>query len=647
MEETSIKPITAGDIKRRHPRYLTCPTDKAYASLANDISKVLEHDLLAFMEPKEARNSCISLALHFEDLHSGFHLFETFTRMYQKMFGCYLPFYPTKGADDPEAEVDGMRFMIWLCLQAEREERMLNPSNDGFRQMALKLLRLWHDKESTIPPNEELADYLYAEETQTDADEVKTVLVWLARYCPQGRWFTNPSDMEKLNDLKQFLHGADKDTMAYAADCYTLFDIPTWPLSVMPQHVYAEMIRIDMDDPEDELAEAIDQMQDKPFSIFEVVGSSERKLQLKDTEGNIFSVSPNDFFGDIRKLTRQNTHLAGSFICLDGVWRLNGPSLWMKPTKKEYENYVRKVKMLHRPENDNEKHSTTDYVNRHDGERLYFFRNLSQYESWFRTDFGIQKPDLSAFEEYKDYPLAVFLGDDGLIKLCLMPEVIKHPYNDYYNKQAAEEKDIWFVCDQSVCAPDMLLYLMEHRFLPEAMFNDMRGREHGRRLMQENLEFVARCMRRDIRSTTVFHKRDLTTTTVDTDDILDKYRTKHPYEKFVDMIGQEDVIVSRARKEWQVVRADSMVTVIRDVKRRQDFEMPTRDLYEAHLSLSSKEIQVSALVPFVGKDNAPAASALLYNIVGQGQDFNNFRKYVHDAMAHGGFEELRKRLSGK
>ena len=52
-------------------------------------------------------------------------------------------------------------------------------------------------------------------------------------------------------------------------------------------------------------------------------------------------------------------------------------------------------------------------------------------------------------------------------------------------------------------------------------------------------------------------------------------------------------------------------------------------------------------MPFVGKDNAPAASALLYNIVGQGQGFNNLRKMVNDAIAHGGFEELRRRLSGK
>jgi hypothetical protein len=75
--------------------------------------------------------------------------------------------------------------------------------------------------------------------------------------------------------------------------------------------------------------------------------------------------------------------------------------------------------------------------------------------------------------------------------------------------------------------------------------------------------------------------------------------------------------------------------------------MPTHDLYEAHLALSANEIQVAALVPFVGKDNAPAASALLYNIVGQGQAFNAFRRMVNDAVEHGGLEELTRRLFGK
>ena len=129
-------------------------------------------------------------------------------------------------------------------------------------------------------------------------------------------------------------------------------------------------------------------------------------------------------------------------------------------------------------------------------------------------------------------------------------------------------------------------------------------------------------------------------------DMLEKYRTKHPYEEFVDMIDRENIILSRVHKEWQGGRADNMTTIIRDVARQRDFKMPTRDLYEAHLSLSANEIQVAALVPFVGKDNASAASALLYNIVGQGQAINAFRREINNAIENGSLEELKRRLLG-
>lgn len=90
-KKLNISTITPGDIKRRHPRYLTCETDRQYAALANDIYSLM-HEELTFMEDREMRNASISLALYFEDVHSETHQFETFTRLYKRMFGLYLPF---------------------------------------------------------------------------------------------------------------------------------------------------------------------------------------------------------------------------------------------------------------------------------------------------------------------------------------------------------------------------------------------------------------------------------------------------------------------------------------------------------------------------------------------------------------------------
>ena len=117
---------------------------------------------------------------------------------------------------------------------------------------------------------------------------------------------------------------------------------------------------------------------------------------------------------------------------------------------------------------------------------------------------------------------------------------------------------------------------------------------------------------------------------------------KMSYEKFVDMIDAEEIVVSRSRKEWEVVMADNVSTVICDVEKDKDFEMPTRDLYEAYLALDKNDIQIATVAKYVGKQNAPAASALLYATVGQGQGFNNLRKVVNEAVEHGGLNELER-----
>ena len=116
--------------------------------------------------------------------------------------------------------------------------------------------------------------------------------------------------------------------------------------------------------------------------------------------------------------------------------------------------------------------------------------------------------------------------------------------------------------------------------------------------------------------------------------MADSVVSKLSYDAFVDAINEEDVVLSKARKEWRVVRVDNTKTIIRDVDKGINYEMRTRDLYETHLALEKEDIQISAVAPFVGKENASAASALLYNIVGKGQAFNNLRKNVNEMLKY-------------
>lgn len=625
--------ITAGDIKKRHPHYLTCETDKQYADLANDIREMM-YDELGFMDDVQIKHACISLALYFEDLHSGTHLFETFTKIYKEMFGRYVPFYSSEDANSPQAPLDAMKFMLWHSIAAERSGMMINPRNKGLANLAERLLNLWNERKDKIQPNEELADYLYSEETQESGNEVKMVLIWLSLYSLLGRWYSNPNPKNDEAGLGKLMAQADKETMEYANECHIVFEIQTWPLSLTPQRIYAEMIRIEMDDPNDEIAEAIEQMKVKPYEMFQIVGNDLMGLTLKDFLGETFWVDYSDFVGDARKMTKKHTHILASFIKLNNRWELNGPSLWMNPSKKHYQMYLDDLREHHSWMHDYVG-QYDKFIKKHHGERLYFFRNAKEYLKWMKDEMEIKDTEMLYELESRKEPMACFFENNGQTTCCMDAECIKHPDNPCYDKSYAEENSLAFIGKTSSCSPDMLLYMFEHNLLPDAMFNDIRGRKHGRQLMQENLEFVARCMRRDIKSDKVFHKRTASILDNKEADVpIERYNSKLSYDAFVDTINEENIVLSKARKEWQVVRVDNTKTIIRDVDKGINYEMQTRNLYEAHLALEKDDIQISTVAPFVGKENAPAASAMLYNIVGKGQAFNNLRKNVKEMLKY-------------
>lgn len=200
---------------------------------------------------------------------------------------------------------------------------------------------------------------------------------------------------------------------------------------------------------------------------------------------------------------------------------------------------------------------------------------------------------------------------------------MKSPDNPYYDKGKAEEGALTLCLMPEGSHPDLVLYLIEHDLVPDAMFNDINGKDHGRLLLQDNLDFMVRCMRRDIESDKAVRRRYETSLT--DDNANDDFR-KVNFDTFVGILSKEKTVRSKANKAWRLISCDKTTTVIRDVDRRRDFTMPTINLYTAYIGIDKDDIQVSTVSQYVGSTNAPAASALLYNTVGKGVQWNEMRK---------------------
>jgi hypothetical protein len=75
-------------------------------------------------------------------------------------------------------------------------------------------------------------------------------------------------------------------------------------------------------------------------------------------------------------------------------------------------------------------------------------------------------------------------------------ECICDAKNPYYDKKEAAEKALALVVQAQVPG-EMLHHLIANNMIPDACLKSTVTAEHGRQLLQQNIDFMARALRRD------------------------------------------------------------------------------------------------------------------------------------------------------
>lgn len=195
------------------------------------------------------------------------------------------------------------------------------------------------------------------------------------------------------------------------------------------------------------------------------------------------------------------------------------------------------------------------------------------------------------------------------------------------------------VVNEDICTPGLLEYALRNNLLPDATLSDMRGEEYGWQLMQENIDFMARCFRRDIRKQEVFcPRRDVPLPSND-EEPWEEEKGLLSLEDFLHKIRDTKEFVSTAHKHWKLVKATQSVVSVKD-DRRKVVEIDTDGLYEAYCSLESYEFVIDNIKEYVHRDQASAALAVLHTAFGHGAVFASLRKMFDRLSGIEGLSEL-------
>ena len=627
--------MVVGDIMRRHPRGMMFPTDAAYTELANALYEIIREKTPADFSRQEVIEISADVAAFCEDVVSDTHQFEAFASLYNKMFHHRLPFYNDSEYRDGFG-LSSLRFVIWHSIESQSLHRIVNPLNHGVEMIAQGILELLETKQEELPVNEGLAEFLYSEEVQTDPIGVKKVLMWLMYDSYLGRWEHHESDEDSLRQLLG--HKADARFIDYANRSLCSLQYRTWPLSLKPQTIYAEMIKIDMEDEEDELAVAIAQTAMAPAGMYHIMGCDDTALTVQDHHGKLYAVSLSSFDynpqSDIKRY--HHTDVIASFMSMDGkTWHVNGMCSFLSTDDKDFKTYSNGLIDVEKS-TEERKHQFDDFIKAKHGERLFFFKDRKAYAKWLEKDLGLKNvQDLDMDLLPDGQPMAVFIEPSGNMSINLYPDCIKHPANPFYDPIEAREMSLQLIANPESQSKAMVQHLIKNQLIPDAMLNDARGMRHGTLLLQENIEFMVRCIRRDIDSDEPFTTRSGARTGDTPSDITGKFS----YNAFIDEILEMDELVSRANKFWYVIDASETFTTVED-DRGKEFNIPTRELYEAHLALSEADIFNKNVEPFISlKKNVPPATVVLYNFTGRGRS----RRFMREAIKKLFKNELRKR----
>jgi len=608
--------ITASDIAKRHPIDLLCDTDSDYALIANRVYDLLQDSIRYIKNEEHKKEICINIALYFEDLKSGTHQFEVFTKLYKEWFGLYLPFYTAENADSPTAQLDAMTFVFWHTLSSRSDSSIMNPLNDDIRKVSTELLEFWHTHEKDMPSNNMLADYIFSETTQETPHDLRDVLSWIECRSFLGRWFTNSCPEEDEYNLETLLKEASAEQRQYCADCISTFEHKAWPLSLPATRIYAEMIRMEMEDPDDEIAAEIEKMQSSHFGLYNIVRVDDNGFKLKDFKGDTYFISCT--YKDRLKLMRKHAFIICGLFSYRGKWYMNGTTSLIAGDKSKKDEAFAKYSEMEMPAYSafhNYTNQYDEFIKKQNGKRMFFFKNRKEYEKWLYDSFGIKDKGTLKEHGFRNNPLLAYIEDYGQMSLTTIVEHISHPDNPFYDEDIAKDRPL-LICEKDFITKGLALYIVEHNLLPNARFNDIKGDEHGRLLFQENIDFLVRCLRRDIDKTDVYHKRhkDLFAPDKDKDYSEPTPIGKLPLSVFAKMLFDHDVFTNKANKKWQLEKCNIEVTIVKDVNKDKFLYISTKQMYEAYLALTVDQITVDNLIPFVGRANASAASAILNTI---------------------------------
>lgn len=492
---STTKLMTLLDIRKGHPRGLNCDSDREYTDFANRVVKTMRANTeSANWSTDYLRTIAVKVTLYFEDLVSELGLWKTFVNKHSQLYGKPLPFFQVDSgyrADYPCQQ--DVLYLIWDALIGLKEEDLPNPENPGLLSIARDITDLMEGEFEDIAINDDLVDYLHEASYCCDFYELRQMLKWFYFDCylTSGR-FTDYYYEQDIDFFAESLHAGSRDAR-YGAECMMPFNQDIGPLALQPKEwlaLFLEHVG------RKQKAEDVRALQCSSIEPFLKVSSDAKSVRFKNWHGEEFSVRRTPMFNcpDKQLKDPEINGSIGAFACYRGEWFLNGLNSWGDITEI-WDAYIQDKKIKEGAGVQNYQH----LMELSGGSALFYFHDLEELKRFEIKEMGIpedqyQPPPMK--EKVKNIVLFIPSERGSMGLMFNNADSICDPRNPFYDKKVAKKEALNIITCVDGVAGEFVRYAVSHGLLPDAQLNSVFGGDHGRELVQQNLDFLARTLRR-------------------------------------------------------------------------------------------------------------------------------------------------------
>ena len=465
-------------------------TDYNYAKVAERLlNEILQADVCNELGEEVCYHMAATLTCYFEDVISNFGIWNCFVRKHKEMYGKVLPFYDINEDEYCYDDInpEDIFFLVWMVSQKMNSRNSFyNPENPAIISVGCKLYEILYDLFETTPVNEYISEKYLDRGLFDDIYKLKFVLMDLAESCYLFSLFTDEviEDFENVVDNLGLESGSQK---MYAIRSRLAFDCKTGPLRLPVWEWYSMFLHFHGYDKESSVVKNIRVVEQQLFQLCE---NRNDCLVLKDIRGSLYNVNKCDFN------SLENVQLDGTPSCsmslveYKGEWYPNGLTSWNN-SKDVFNEYVKYIEEKENVELNRELRRVNN------GYPLMYIKDYGELSEFFKTNFKVaDNLDIPAELRDKTYFL-LYIPEKGALNI--IPDaarIVKDCNNPYYDAEYAESNSLYMLTSENTTSNEMLHYLIENRMMPDMSINSVRGVKRGKQLLQENMDFLARFMRK-------------------------------------------------------------------------------------------------------------------------------------------------------